>query len=243
MTVDNHNEITDAVSLQEASFTTEHTADLSIKKTDPIMSLIDSIKANPKLKKWALAFLFRRKPYNARVRWYIWLLLIFPKYFMRGVSWKSRLDLVPFHDFKLGKYSRLEMNTLINNGMGDVVLEEEVHTGVGCVVIGPVHMHKHVGISQYVRILGMHHGMEPEMPHHHTPVTSAPVVLEEDVFVGTGAVIMGKKSGQPLTIGKYSRIGANAVVMDDIPPYSVAVGNPAKVVRTWDFEEKKWVSV
>lgn len=177
------------------------------------------------------------------MRWYIWLFLIFPRYFGRGISWKSRLDLVPFHKFRMGRYSRVEMNTLINNGMGDVILEDEVHTGVGCVIIGPVHMHKHVGISQYVRILGMHHGMEPVMPHHFTPVTSAPVVLEEDAFVGTGAVIMGKKNGETLTIGKYSRIGANAVVMTDIPPYSVAVGNPAKVVRTWDFDKEKWVKV
>ncbi len=201
------------------------------------------VKSNPALKKWILSLIFRPKPYNARVRWYVWLVTIFPKYFKRGISWRSRLDLVPFHGFKLGKYSRIEMNTVINNGMGDVVLEDEVHTGIGCVVIGPVEMHKHVGISQYVRILGMHHGMEPDMPHHFTPVTSAPVILEEDVFVGTGAVIMGKKNGEPLTIGKYSRIGANAVVMNDIPPYSVAVGNPARVVRKWDFDTGSWVKV
>ncbi len=205
------------------------------------MGIKEKIKSNPKLKSLLLKLLFRRKPHNARVRWYVWLVTIFPKYFKRGISWKSRLDLVPFNAFRLGKYSRIEMNVLVNNGMGDVILEDEVHTGVGCVIIGPVHMHKHVGLSQYVRILGMHHGIDPDMPHHFTPVTKAPVILEEDAFIGTGTVIMGKKNGEPLTIGKYSRVGANSVVMTDIPPYSVAVGNPARVVRVWDFDQKKWV--
>lgn len=198
-------------------------------------------KNNPHLKSRLLKLIFRKKPYEARVRWYIWLVLIFPKYFKRGISWRSRLDLVPFNHFRFGKFARIEDQVLINNGMGDVVLEDEVHTGVGCVIIGPVHLHKYVGLSQYVRILGMHHGIDPVLPHHFTPVKKAPVILEEDAFIGTGTVIMGKKNGEPLVLGKYCRVGANSVVMEDIPPYSVAVGNPAKVVRVWDFEENKWV--
>jgi len=205
------------------------------------MSLKEKIKSSPKLKQLVLQLIFQRKPYSARVRWYIWLWLIFPRYFKRGISWGSRLDLVPFNKFSMGKYSRIEKGVLINNGMGDVIVGDEVHTGLGCVIIGPVTLHKHVGLSQYVRILGMHHGIDPDLPHHHQPSQKAPVILEEDAFVGTGTVIMGKKNGEPLVLGKYCRIGANSVVMTDIPPYSVAVGNPAKVVRVWDFEKKEWV--
>jgi len=207
------------------------------------MTLTEKIKASPTLKRFVLGFIFRRKPYTARVRWYIWLILVLPKYFRRGISFASRLDLVPFNKFRIGKYSRIEKNVLINNGMGDVIIGDEVHTGVGCVIIGPVELHKHVGLSQYVRILGMHHGTDPDVPHHHQPSIKAPVILEEDAFVGTGAVIMGKKNGEPLILGKYCRIGANAVVVDDVPAYSVAVGNPAKVIRRWDFEKKLWVKV
>ncbi len=205
------------------------------------MTFKEKIKSNPKLKEVVLQLIFQRKPYSARVRWYIWLWLIFPRYFKRGISWGCRLDLVPFNRFSLGRYARIEKGALINNGMGDVVIGDEVHTGLGCVIIGPVTLHKHVGLSQYVRILGMHHGIDPDLPHHYQPSQKAPVILEEDAFVGTGTVIIGKKNGEPLTLGKYCRIGANSVVMTDIPPYSIAVGNPAKVVRVWDFEEKEWV--
>jgi serine O-acetyltransferase len=51
-------------------------------------------------------------------------------------------------------------------------------------------------------------------------------VLGSDVFVGAGAKIIGS-----VTIGSGARIGANAVVVTDIPPHATAVGIPAKVVR------------
>lgn len=211
--------------------------DLSLKSP----SLKDRIKSNPRLKKLVLSLIFRPKPNVSRVRWYLWLFLIFPKYFRSGVNWGSRLDLSPFNKFKLGKYSRIEQGVVINNGMGDVFIHDEVHTGIGCVIIGPVTLHKHVGLSQYVRILGMHHGIDVRTPHHYQAASRAPVILEEDAFIGTGTVIMGKKNGEPLVLGRYCRIGANSVVTTDIPPYSVAVGNPAKVVRVWDFENNCWV--
>jgi serine O-acetyltransferase len=49
-------------------------------------------------------------------------------------------------------------------------------------------------------------------------------VIEEDVVIGCGARILG-----PVRIGARSVIGANAVVREDVPPDSVAVGIPAKV--------------
>ena len=50
--------------------------------------------------------------------------------------------------------------------------------------------------------------------------------LEDNVIVGSGAKVLG-----PFTIGSHSKIAANAVVLEAIPPYSTAVGVPAKVVR------------
>ena len=52
-------------------------------------------------------------------------------------------------------------------------------------------------------------------------------VLEDDVFIGTGARILG-----PVRIGRNSVVGANSVVLSDIPANSVVVGIPAKVVRS-----------
>jgi len=51
-------------------------------------------------------------------------------------------------------------------------------------------------------------------------------LLGNDVFIGAGAKVIG-----PVVIGDGARIGANAVVVDDVPAHSTAVGIPARVVR------------
>lgn len=53
-----------------------------------------------------------------------------------------------------------------------------------------------------------------------------PVVIEEDCWLGTGAIIL-----PGVRVGRGSIIGAGAVVTKDIPPLSLAVGVPARVVR------------
>lgn len=53
-----------------------------------------------------------------------------------------------------------------------------------------------------------------------------PVIIGDDVWIGAGAVIC-----PGVTIGEGCVIGAGAVVVKDIPAHSVAVGNPAKVVK------------
>lgn len=56
--------------------------------------------------------------------------------------------------------------------------------------------------------------------------------LEDDVWVGAGARVLG-----PITIGARSMIGANAVVLKDVPPDSVAVGIPARIIpKTKTYE-------
>ncbi|HEX5498700.1 MAG TPA: DapH/DapD/GlmU-related protein [Thermomicrobiales bacterium] len=50
--------------------------------------------------------------------------------------------------------------------------------------------------------------------------------LGDDVFIGAGAKVIG-----PVEIGDGARVGANAVVVDHVPPHSTVVGIPARVVR------------
>ena len=54
----------------------------------------------------------------------------------------------------------------------------------------------------------------------------APVAIEEDCWLGTGAIVL-----PGVRIGRGSIVGAGAVVTKDIPPLSLAVGVPARVVR------------
>jgi acetyltransferase-like isoleucine patch superfamily enzyme len=65
-----------------------------------------------------------------------------------------------------------------------------------------------------------------------------PVHIGDDVLIGIGTFI-----GSGVTIGTHVIIGANSVVTHDIPSYSVAVGNPAKVIKQYDFVENRWIFV
>lgn len=71
------------------------------------------------------------------------------------------------------------------------------------------------------------HPIDPDDRRNGTgEIGKAPVVIEDDVFIGARVIIL-----KGVTIGKGSTIGAGSVVTKSIPPYSLAVGNPAKVVR------------
>ncbi|MCA9936785.1 MAG: hypothetical protein KC415_22775 [Anaerolineales bacterium] len=56
--------------------------------------------------------------------------------------------------------------------------------------------------------------------------TNAPIVIEDDVWIGFQAVIL-----PGVTVGKGSIIGAGAVVTKDVPPYSIMGGVPARLIR------------
>ncbi|PWM68007.1 MAG: 2,3,4,5-tetrahydropyridine-2,6-dicarboxylate N-acetyltransferase [Eubacteriales Family XIII. Incertae Sedis bacterium] len=59
------------------------------------------------------------------------------------------------------------------------------------------------------------------------PASAKPVVIEDGVFIGANAVVI-----EGCRIGRKSVIGAGAVVTDDIPPHSLVVGAPGRVIKT-----------
>lgn len=69
-----------------------------------------------------------------------------------------------------------------------------------------------------------YHRLEPEWRDERPP--SAPIILEENVWLGARVIVL-----RGVTIGTGSVIGAGSVVVQDIPPRSVAAGVPARVIR------------
>ena len=55
-----------------------------------------------------------------------------------------------------------------------------------------------------------------------------PIIIEDDVWIGINCIILGG-----VTIGKGSIIGAGSVITKSVPAYAVAVGNPAKIVKSY----------
>lgn len=54
----------------------------------------------------------------------------------------------------------------------------------------------------------------------------APVVIEDDTWIGSNAIIL-----KGVTVGHGAIVGAGAIVTKDVPPYAIVGGNPAKVIK------------
>ncbi|NOT31742.1 MAG: serine acetyltransferase [Planctomycetes bacterium] len=76
------------------------------------------------------------------------------------------------------------------------------------------------------------HNVTLGLAHHGAPLTSLPII-EERVLIGVGACVLG-----PITIGHDSVIAANAVVTQDVPPYSLVGGIPGRVLRKLEETER-----
>ncbi len=66
--------------------------------------------------------------------------------------------------------------------------------------------------------------------------TGRPVVIDDDVWIGVNACIL-----PGVHIGYHAVIGAGSVVTSDVPAYSVAAGNPARVIKAYDHETHSWI--
>lgn len=76
------------------------------------------------------------------------------------------------------------------------------------------------------------------------PVITQPLLMRGQVkiksgsFIGINVVIM-----PGVTIGLNSVVGASSVVTKDVPDYCVVTGNPAKIIKQFDFNKKEWVKI
>lgn len=93
-------------------------------------------------------------------------------------------------------------------------------------------------IAGNVLITTENHGMNPEseLPYARQPLTSKRVKIGSNVWIGQNAVIL-----PGVEIGDNSVIAAGSVVTKSIPPYCIAAGTPAKVIKKYDFAEHQWV--
>ena len=84
-----------------------------------------------------------------------------------------------------------------------------------------------VGVGPAVKILTSRHAeVGRRTPILFSPIETAPVVIEDDADLGVGAIVL-----PGVTIGRGAQIGAGAVVAEDVPPFAVAAGVPARVLR------------
>lgn len=83
------------------------------------------------------------------------------------------------------------------------------------------------------------HSFDPEGPRYaEQPLTFSPTIVGKGAWLGQNVCVLAGSH-----IGERSIIGAGSVVRGTIPPYSIAVGAPARVVKRYSFKTKQWLSV
>tara|TARA_B100000378_G_scaffold276221_1_gene273713 strand:+ start:1992 stop:2537 length:546 start_codon:yes stop_codon:yes gene_type:complete len=129
---------------------------------------------------------------------------------------------------ELGKNSRIKRNVIIQ-GSGFFILEENSYLSSYCVigVNEKVKIGKNVMIADSVSIRDTDHVFTNIYePMNKQGITTSPIIIEDDVWIGYGAVIT-----KGVRIGKGAIIGANAVVTKNVEPYAIMGGVPAKLIR------------
>jgi lipopolysaccharide O-acetyltransferase len=123
--------------------------------------------------------------------------------------------------------------------IGDhVQLNDYVHI----TAVDYVHIGNHVLIASKVFISDHNHGKysgegqdSPLISPEARALCSSPVVIEDNVWIGEFVSIL-----PGVRIGEGSIIGTMSVVTRDVPPFSMAVGSPAKVIKQFNFASNCW---
>jgi acetyltransferase-like isoleucine patch superfamily enzyme len=204
------------------------------------MGFKEKIKSNESLKKLSLWLLFPRNQARPRL-WVKWFINPFKHHKGKNtlIRRRTRMDVVPFKLFSIGNNSTIEDFCTVNNGVGTVIIGNKTRIGLGCTLIGPVTIGNDVRLAQNVVLSGLNHNYKDiSLPISEQGVTTSPIVVMDETWIGSNSVIL-----PGVTIGKHCVIAAGSVVTKSIPDYCIAAGNPARILKQYNFETKTWENI
>jgi len=118
---------------------------------------------------------------------------------------------------KIGSRVRIEHGVNISSAI-DLEIQDDVLIAGGCY------------------ISDNNHSIDPEGPRYlEQPLTREKTTIGRGAWLGQNVCVLAGA-----TIGEKSVIGAGSIVRGNIPPYSIAVGSPARVIKRYSFETKQW---
>lgn len=185
------------------------------------------------------------------------------KYFLRSLYWKPKF-------YRSGKRLRIGKNISAFNlkyiDLGDNVFigdntylgpitcyageryTPKIIIGDNCIIgknnsiasINLVKFGNNVLCAGHVHITDHSHGYEDisKPITHQSLISKGPIIIGDDCWLGFSCEIL---SG--VKIGKHSIVAARAVVTKDVPPYTIVAGNPARIVKQYDFDSKTWKKI
>lgn len=138
--------------------------------------------------------------------------------------------------------SRIQIFNYLTGDKAKVIIGNNCYFGFHLSILagGSIIIGNDVLIASNVLITSENHGTNPE--------SSIPYMNQnlecKNVIIGDGCWIGEKVSILPgVTIGEKSIVGANSVVTKSIPPFSIAAGIPARVIKKYNFENHRWEKI
>jgi acetyltransferase-like isoleucine patch superfamily enzyme len=162
-----------------------------------------------------------------RVRLYLWFQGV---RFGRNLRAEGSLEVAKGDRITIGDNAKLGKDIYLGAfSSGELVIGSNTYVGRYTIILS--HKSVRIGddclIAPGCHITDVNHGFrDPDKLIRQQEYPSREIVIEDDVWLGTGVSIL-----PGVRIGKGSVIGARSVVTKDIPPYSIAVGVPAKVIQ------------
>jgi acetyltransferase-like isoleucine patch superfamily enzyme len=149
---------------------------------------------------------------------------------------------------KVGKHTIVAGELLVFSHGGDISIGEWCYIGEGARVWSSkaVHIGDRVLISHSVNIFdSLTHPLNARLRHaqfkaiiqtghpHSIDLGERPVIVGNDVWIGANACVL-----RGVILGEGAVVGAGAVVTHDVPPFTIAAGNPARVIRELTPDER-----
>jgi len=129
----------------------------------------------------------------------------------------------------IGHSITLQKGTLVDAQRGYVTIGDDVSLNHYSIVLGTggVSIGNSVRIAAHCMIVSFDHNFDDrKVPITKQGITKKPVVIEDDVWIGAGAKILGGT-----VVSRGCVIGANAVIKGRTEPYGIYVGNPARLIK------------
>jgi len=152
--------------------------------------------------------------FQARLRARFWGL--FTKAMGENVHLLAGVKLHSPHNISIGHNVSINYGTSLG-GTDDLTLGNYVLIGPNCTLLTANHQYD-----------------DWKIPVIHQGITKAPIVIEDNVWLGVNVVVL-----PGVTIGKGTIVAAGAVVSKDVPPYSIVGGVPAKVIKSRITKKEK----
>ncbi|MFA5866119.1 MAG: acyltransferase [Phycisphaerae bacterium] len=151
-------------------------------------------------------------------------------HFGSGLSFEGQVEIGAGHRIWLGQRVRLGRDIYLGAwSVGELIVGNDTYIGRNSIILA--HQSVKIGndclIAPGCHITDVNHGIASGELIRKQPLNSNPVNIGNDVWIGAGCSIL-----PGVTIGDGAAIGARAVVTKDIPANAIAVGVPAKVIKS-----------